>query len=108
DVIGDFRVGGRMSEIVVETVGELQSRGIDVILVWLPEAPRFVDLLPDPGVLREARTEAGRLAEALGVPIVDVNEGFGDDDFIDFTHLDGEAAERLSAELAERLAGRHD
>lgn len=104
DVIGDFEVGGRMSHAMRETVEDLRGRGIDVILVWLPEAPRFVDLLPDPSDQQRAKAEAVRLAHDLDVPLVDVSDGFDDGDFIDFTHLSGEASQRLSEALAARLA----
>ena len=104
DVVGDFRVGGRMVDLVAETVRELQARDIDVVLVWLPEAPRFAELLPDRSMQREAKREADRLARRLGVALVDVSRGYRNRDFIDFTHLDGDAADRLSAELARRLA----
>ena len=104
DVIGEFEVGGPMSQAITDTVAELQSRGIDVVLVWLPEAPRYVDLLPDPGVRARARDELRRLAAELDVPMVDVSAGFDDDDFIDFTHLDGRAAQVLSGALAGELA----
>lgn len=103
-VIGDFEPGGRMSRAIVETVEELRARDIEVVMVWLPEAPRYLDLLPGPEAHREARREADRLARRLDVPLLDVSDGYGDDDFIDFTHLDGEAADRLSTVLASELA----
>jgi hypothetical protein len=103
DVVGDFEVGGRMTQAIWETVEELRARDIEVVFVWLPEAPRFVDLLPDPGSQQQAKDEALRLADDLGAPIVDVSSGFGNDDFIDFTHLDGDAADRLSLRLSKEL-----
>lgn len=104
EVVGDFEVGGRMTEAIEETVEELEGRGIEVLFVWLPEAPRFVNLLPDPSAHGRAKDEAVRLAETLGVPFIDVSAGFEDDDFIDFTHIDGDAAQRLSARLSRLLA----
>lgn len=103
EVVGDYRVGGRMTRAIRETVLELRERDVDVVFVWLPEAPRFVDLLPDPGQYEKAKDEAFRMADDLGAPLVDVSDGFGDEDFIDFTHLDGDAADRLSARLSERM-----
>ena len=102
-IVGEFEVGGHMSDAVRDTVTELQRRGIDVVLVWLPEAPRFVELLPDAAVHDEARAEARRLAAELGVPLLDVSDGFGDDDFIDYRHLGDSAAQELSARLATML-----
>lgn len=104
EVVGDFEVGGQMTEAIEQTVGALEARGIDVLFVWLPEAPRFVDLLPDPSAHGRAKEEAVRLAQGLGARFIDVSSGFGDDDFIDFTHLDGDAAQRLSARLSRLLA----
>jgi hypothetical protein len=104
DVIGDFGIGGHMSDAIRETVAELRTRDVDVVFVLLPEAPRFVELLPDADLHEQARAEAVRLADDLGVHLIDVSDGFGDDDFIDFTHLDGDAAERLSRRLAAELS----
>lgn len=104
EVIGDFAVGGQMSEAIRETVAELRARDIDVVFVWLPEAPRFVDLLPERSMSEQAKEEAAHLADELGVRMLDVSSGYDDDDFIDFTHLDGNAAQRLSATLAAALA----
>ena len=103
DVIGEYRIGGDMSLAIEETVEELRSRGIDVVFVWLPEAPRFIDLLPDPSKHQWAEVEAERLARELDVPMVDVSDGFSDADFIDFTHLDGPASRTLSTRLAAEL-----
>ncbi|MCO8128672.1 hypothetical protein NHL50_15785 [Acidimicrobiia bacterium EGI L10123] len=106
DVIGDYELGGRMSEDIRRTVGALREQGVDVVFVWLPQAPRFLDLLPDPSVDVAAEREARRLATDLDVPFVDVSDGYGNEDFSDFTHLSGDAAERLSAALADELAER--
>lgn len=106
DVIGDYEVGGAMSAAIRETARDLQERDLDVIFVWLPEAPRYVDLLPDASLQAEARAEAAALAGEVGARFVDVSGGYDDDDFIDFTHLDGDAAERLSSRLASHLIDR--
>lgn len=103
DVIGDYEVGGRMSEAIRETVQDLHDRDLAVVFVWLPEAPRFLELLPDPTLHDEASAEARAVAGEMGVPFIDLSDGFDDDDFIDFTHLDEDAAERLSTQLAEQL-----
>ena len=103
EVIGDYEVGGRMSRSIRETVAELQARDVDVVFVVLPDAPRFVELLPDPSLHERAVQELARLAEELDVPLVDVSDGCSDDDFIDFTHVDGDAGERISERLAEVL-----
>lgn len=95
-----------MSDDIRATVDALRGEGIDVVFVWLPQAPRFVDLLPEPSLDAEARREAHRLARDLDVSLIDVSHGFGDEDFIDFTHLDGDAARRLSQRLAGELAQR--
>ena len=104
DVIGDYELGGRMSADIRRTVGALREEGVDVVFVWLPQAPRFLDLLPDPSVDDAAEREARRLAADLDVSFIDVSDGYGNEDFSDFTHLSGEAAGRLSAALADELA----
>lgn len=106
DVIGDYEVGGHMSAEIRRTVGALRERDVDVVLVWLPQAPRFLDLLPDESADAAAEREAQRLAADLGVSFIDVSDGYGDEDFIDFTHLNGEAAQRLSTTVADELAER--
>lgn len=106
DVIGEYEVGGRMSADIRRTVGALRERDIDVILVWLPQAPRFLDLLPDRSSDAVARREAQRLAADLDVSFIDVSDGYGNEDFVDFTHLGGEAAQRLSTTVASELAER--
>jgi len=106
DVIGEYEVGGRMSADIRRTVGALRERDVDVILVWLPQAPRFLELLPDPSSDAAARREAQRLAADLDASFIDVSVGYGNEDFIDFTHLSGEAAQRLSTTVANDLAER--
>lgn len=105
DVIGDYEPGGHMTVTIRETVADLRRRGIDVVFAWLPEAPRYVELLPDERLHDEAKAEVERLATDLGVPLLDLGEGYTDDDFVDFTHLDEAAAQRVSGVLADRLAG---
>ena len=105
DVIGDYEPGGHMAATIRETVADLRRQGTDVVFAWLPEAPRYIELLPDERLHDEAEEGMRRLAADLGVPLLDLSEGYGDHDFVDFTHLDGDAAHRLSIALAGRLAG---
>lgn len=106
DVIGEFEVGGRMSDDIRRTVAALRERNVDVVFVWLPQAPRFLDLLPDRSADADAEREARRIAAELDVSFIDVSDGYGNEDFSDFTHLSGEAAQRLSATVADELAER--
>ena len=106
DVIGDYEVGGHMSDDIRRTVAALRERNVDVVFVWLPQAPRFLELLPDRSADDDAEREARRLAAELDVSFIDVSDGYGNEDFSDFTHLTGEAAERLSATVADELAER--
>ena len=101
-MIGEFEVGGRMSTEIRETVGALRERDVEVILVWLPQAPRFLDLLPDRSSHAAARSEAERLAADLDISFIDVSDGYGNEDFTDFTHLSGEAARRVSIAARRR------
>lgn len=105
DVIGDYEPGGHMASTIRDTVVDLRRQGVDVVFAWLPEAPRYVELLPHETLHEEAEQELQHLAADLGVPLLDLSEGYGDHDFVDFTHLDGHAAHRLSIVLADRLAG---
>jgi hypothetical protein len=106
DVIGEFEVGGRMSADIRWTIDALRERDVEVILVWLPQAPRFLDLLPDRSSDAAAKREAQRIAADLDVSFIDVSDGYGNEDFNDFTHLSGEAAQRLSIAVANGLAER--
>lgn len=103
-VVADYKVGGPMAKSLRRTVKELRERDIRVVLVWLPVPPRLIDLLPDPKVEQAAGEETRQLAADLGVTFVDVSDGFHNRDFLDYTHMREQSAERFSRRLSRELA----
>lgn len=103
DVVGDFTVGEAMLDSMRATVESLVEQGIEVVLTWLPVPERLLELLPSPSLEDEARRAVVDLADDLGVPILDLSNGFGDEEFVDFTHLGPDGAEHLSHELTRSL-----
>ena len=103
-VVSDFEVGGIMMASARRTMQQLDDRGIDVVIVWLPVPDRLVELLPHRGDEVRARQKARQLAADFDATFVDVSEGFTNDDFLDYTHLGEEAAVRLTHRLSRQLA----
>lgn len=84
------------------TVSALQQAGVEVVLAEMPVPQRYVDLHPDGAEDMRSVHEAIRaIAERLELDLIDLRFGFTDDDFVDFTHLNEESAERLTATLAD-------
>lgn len=85
-------------------IRDLQDQGVRVVLVELPVAPSFVGLHPQ-GAQDHDKVGAllGLLADGLGVEYLDLSTGYVEDDFVDFTHLTGEAAIRFTEECARAL-----
>ena len=95
---------------IADTVQRLGDRGVEVVLVQLPMPDRFVALHPDGAAdyAQVAPALAG-LADELGVRFLDLTDGFTDDDFVDFTHLDEDGAARLTRQAIEAYgSGRND
>jgi len=89
---------------VLRTIDELQELGVEVVLVQLPVPDRFAQLHPG-GRADVERVHA--LVEAIGIDtnsqVIDLSDGFTDDDFVDFTHLNAAAAARLTQRLAAEI-----
>lgn len=90
---------------VVRTVEALQAEGIEVVFVELPVPPRFLELY-EGGPAQHDQTSRLLLAMAdeLDVPLITAGGSYGDDDFVDYTHLTEDAALRFSTEVAAAMA----
>jgi len=96
-------------QTVEAVVNQLTARGVEVVLVELPVPDRFITTHPAGGVDHEqVGLRIGALGDQLGVQHFDLSRGFADDDFVDFTHLDADAAEILTRRLAALINGRPD
>ncbi len=90
---------------VVRAVEALQADGIEVVFVELPVPPRFLELY-ERGPAQHDQTSSllVAMADELGVPLISSDGTYGDDDFVDYTHLTEDAALRFSTEVAAALA----
>ncbi len=89
---------------VARTVDRLQSAGISVVFVELPVPPRFIELYRSgPAEHELVHATVAALGAELDVPVLAVEEEFTNNDFVDFTHLGEEAAQRFSVQTATAL-----
>lgn len=89
---------------IARTVEELRDRGVGVVLVVLPVPERLRALYPGGPDQHEIVVRALELlGRELDVPVERLGDDATDADYVDFTHLDADAAARVSAELAGRL-----
>lgn len=100
----DFRIDAADVAAVERAVNELTAQNIRVVLVELPVPPSFINQHPG-GAADHARTgeTIELLATALDLEHYDLSTGYEEDDFVDFTHLTADAADRFTAEFAQLL-----
>ncbi len=92
---------------ITRTVRELQARGIDVVFVELPVPNRFRQLYPDGPEQHElVPATISALADELGVDAILLDASPTDLEFVDFTHLDAQAADEFSTTLGQALGSR--
>jgi hypothetical protein len=77
-----------------ELLGALRGRGARVVCVLLPESSTFRRLYP-PSASRQFAAEAKKQS----LEVLDLRDSMPDDLFYDYTHLNQQGRERLSAEL---------
>jgi len=101
-----YRIDPTDIDAIERTAAALRDRGIDVVFVEMPVPNRYVALHPE-GASDVARGHEAitALGEILDIPVIDLRYGFADSDFVDFTHLTQEGAERLTISLAHALPG---
>ena len=90
---------------IERTISALRSRDVEVVLVELPVPERFVAAHPGGAAdHRQVGEVLADLAARLDVRFLRAPDGFGDADFVDYTHLDRPAATEFSRRVAARLA----
>lgn len=103
--VRDYAIDADDVERVRDTVRQLLADGRTVILVEVPFPDRFVALHPNGSAdIAAANAVIAELGAELGVPVLRTSETFTDDDFVDFSHLDADAAARFSADIASQVA----
>ena len=102
-IVVDYEVGTKMLASLRSTIERVQDRGTDVVLAWLPVPERLLELLPEPGLQAAARRRMRDFAHEVGVTLIDLSDGFTNDDFLDYTHLGPTGAARLSLRMAAAL-----
>ena len=91
---------------LARSVDRLQSDNITVVFVELPTPARFDALYPNgPDTAAVVSETLIALARELNVPLIEVSGTYADEDFVDFTHLNAEAAARFSQEVSAALGG---
>lgn len=90
---------------VRETVETLQAQGRTVVFVDVPFPDRFVQLHPNGAAdIEAASATIDTIADEYDITVLRSTETFTDSDWVDFSHLDDDAARRFSADIARQLA----
>jgi len=102
-----FAIDGADIAAIHRTITALNDRGIEVILAEMPVPDRYIDLHPN-GQADMDRVHATivTIAELTDTRFIDLRNGYTDDDYVDFTHLDKSAARTLTRNLVHRVNGR--
>lgn len=86
---------------VARVAHHARQQGVPLVLVELPVPERFKALYPRGSEQHALVAETlDALGDELGVAVFHPETRFDEDDFVDFTHLDADAAERFSTEVA--------
>lgn len=100
-----YEIDERDVDEVSRTVAALQAQGRTVVFVEVPLPERFVRLHPNGAAdIASASATIDAIAGEHDVTVLRTTETFTDDDFVDFSHLDADAAHRFSADIARQLA----
>ena len=108
--LADFEIDDEDVATIEQTIGKLAEKGVEVILVELPVPARFIELHPN-GVDDHALVGAAlsSIAERTGSRFLRLAEGYSNDYFTDFTHLDPEGVAKFMDEFeAAYLSDRDD
>lgn len=104
-VVSDFAVGGRQIETITRTVQRLRSAGVGVLLIEMPHAQEYQDLLPrgEQDVLR-AREALQRIADETGSVLhTPERDELPTDWFNDCVHLNGRGMRGWTAAVRPRV-----
>ena len=103
-LFGDYEIDPLDVADIADTIGRLQRRGKDVVLVELPTSPQVVELLPngqrDVSAFRDALAD---VAEATSTFVFRAIGPFDESDFVDFVHVSEETAEAITGQVAAAL-----
>lgn len=103
--LAGFRIGETEMDAFTETLEDLESRGIEVVVVLWPVTTGYVGAHPRGEADFEAWKDAVlRETGEREVAVVDLSSAMPDEDFRDYEHLEVDAAARFSAMLAGELA----
>ncbi|MFT7476130.1 MAG: hypothetical protein ACI81L_003078 [Verrucomicrobiales bacterium] len=92
-------------DAIARTVAELRRRDVEVIFVQMPVPPALRPLHPrGEEDFAAAVQRIDSLGVELGVDVLHFEDVFVDDDFVDFTHLDEDAAQRFTTWFTQALA----
>jgi hypothetical protein len=106
ELLNDYRLGGSQASYLESLARQTASDGIEVVLVALPVTDQYVEAHPGGEADQSAfLEELGDLSNRLGVPFIDAHAWGTERDFADTHHLNGQAADRFSAEMVGRLEG---
>ncbi|MCS7021818.1 MAG: hypothetical protein NZU63_08335 [Gemmataceae bacterium] len=84
----------------------LQAAGVKVVLLYLPESPRFRSWYPEP-VQQYIEQQRQRLTQQLGVPWLDARSWMVEEDFVDGFHLSRQGAVGFTRRLARLLVAEY-
>lgn len=105
----DFALDREDLAAIVRTVSQLEDAGIEVVFVSLPVPERFTVLYPEGQSQHQVVTGAVEaLGAELAVPVVAGSIPNGDQDFVDFTHLNEEAAKAFSDDIGRLVQAATD
>ncbi len=92
-------------DAIATTIETLQASGVEVVLVELPLPNRFRDQLPGGDADANVVSSSIRsLGERLGVDVMLMPRALGDRRFVDFTHVESDAAAVVTEWVARGLA----
>jgi hypothetical protein len=98
----DFRLSPRLLRVVHDSLERCREEGIAAGLVLMPEGPFFQSMY-HPAARRILDTALAELCRECGADLIDLRDGWGEDDFMDSHHLYPEGASRFALRLAERV-----
>lgn len=105
DIVNDYAAGGTQTAALQRLIEALQSRCVDVTLVFLPHTAEYVGLHPH-GMedVEQARSATALVASERGIPFIDLQGVvLQSTHMADCIHPNGAGSRRLSEALNQRL-----
>jgi hypothetical protein len=101
-----YSTEGSSSRDLIATIQEARSRGIEVVILLLPERSDLRSRVPAEAMNCLNETLARGFGDDDSPPIVDLRDAIADDQFHDTLHLNQKGRMETSRRLAERLRQR--